>query len=186
MTILPEHLGGHADKTNLDEGALKWVIDKFKPDTFLDIGCGPGGMVELAEKHGISSFGVDGDFTLERYNPDRFLIHDFTHGPAPLHNTYDIGWSVEFVEHVYEEYIPSYIEAFKHCKVVIMTYAPPGHGGYHHVNEQTAEYWIQQFSKYGFTHQPELSLELRNSSTMGSKKKKQFVRARGMVFYNEN
>ena len=82
--MLEEHLGGHNGITHLDQGALDWLIDTFQPQTFLDVGCGPGGMVELADKNGLDSLGIDGDHTVIRYNIDRFLLHDFTLGPAPL------------------------------------------------------------------------------------------------------
>jgi len=194
---LEEHLGGHANKTNVDYGALNWAMSTFNPKTFLDIGCGPGGMVDLANSYGLESFGIDGDYTVERSNPQHFLIHDFTKGPAPLDNTYDIGWSVEFVEHVYEKYIPNYVQAFQRCKHLILSYAPIGHGGHHHVNENTEEYWINTLESYDFTYSQELTTELREVSTMGRSKKqiekkttnplklkKCFVHLRGLVFVN--
>ena len=43
---LQDHLGGHMNKTHLDKGALAWIKNKFNAKTYLDIGCGPGGMVQ--------------------------------------------------------------------------------------------------------------------------------------------
>jgi len=137
--MLENHLGGHNNKTHLDTGALAWLQETFDVKTFLDIGCGPGGMVKLANSVGLQAHGIDGDYTLERYNPSKFLIHDFTKGTAPLTQTYDVGWSVEFLEHVYEEYMPNYMHSFLQCKYVIVTYAPPGWTGHHHVNLQEEE-----------------------------------------------
>ena len=54
-----------------------------------------------------------------------------------------------------------------------MTYASPGHGG-HHVNENTEQYWIDTLQKYGFTYDPVLTNQMRNASTMGTKKKHRF------------
>jgi hypothetical protein len=45
---LPEHLGGHLNKTHVDEGALDFLIENFDIATMLDIGCGTGGMLDLA------------------------------------------------------------------------------------------------------------------------------------------
>lgn len=186
--MLEEHLGGHQGKTHLDHGALNYLKDTFNAKTYLDIGCGPGGMVELAEQIGLDSLGIDGDYTLDRYNKNRFLIHDFTEGPAPVSGTYDIGWSVEFVEHVYEKYIPNYIKAFQSCKVILMTYAPPGWEGHHHVNLQEENYWINVMKKYGLIFNQEHTKNARDKSTLnlGKKGKKAFVRNRGLVFINEN
>lgn len=184
---LQEHLGGHMNKTHLDKGAISWIKNTFNATTYLDIGCGPGGMVELAERSGFKVLGVDGDYTLQRYNPKNFLIHDYTKGPLHLDNTYDIAWSVEFLEHVYEQYMPNYMATFQCAKKVIITYAPPGWTGHHHVNLQEEDYWVKQFSKYGFKLDTELTAELRNNSTMNypKKAKKAFVRNRGLLFINE-
>jgi|TARA_B110000503_G_scaffold124508_1_gene191113 hypothetical protein len=183
--MLEEHLGGHLNKTHLDDGALNWLKDTFKAKTYLDIGCGPGGMVELAEQLGLDSHGIDGDYTLTRYNADRFTIHDFTQGSAPLTKSYDIGWSCEFVEHVYEEYIPNYVQSFQQCKVLMITYAPPGWTGHHHVNLQEEQYWIDVLAKYDLIYNKELTKQLRIHSTMNQhKKKKAFVKNRGLIFVN--
>lgn len=183
--MLEEHLGGHNGLTHLDHGALDWLIEKFEPRFYLDIGCGPGGMVELAESKGLQVQGIDGDHTIERYSPERFIIHDFTKGPAELDQQYDLGWSCEFVEHVYEKFQPNYMAAFQQCRRVAMTYAPPGHTGYHHVNLKDEKYWIDTFEKYGFVYDLELTKQLREHSTMGAKKKHQFVKNRGLIFINE-
>ena len=102
----------------------------------------------------------------------------------PITKQYDLGWSVEFVEHVYEKYIPHYIQAMQKCKYLIMTYAPPGHGGHHHVNENTEQYWIATLQKYGFTYDPVLTNQMRNASTMGTKKKHRFLQRTGLLFKN--
>ena len=183
-TDLPEHLGGHANKTHLDEGALDWAIKSFGIESYLDIGCGPGGMVELAESKNLRVLGVDGDYTLKRYSKDNFLIHDYTKGPAPVVEDYDLAWSVEFLEHVEEQYMPNYMETFQKAKYVIITYAPPGWEGHHHVNLQEEDYWIAKFEEYGFTYDEFQTKKLRTKSTMNLNKKarKAFVKNRGLFF----
>ncbi len=182
---LEKHLGGHNNLTHLDEGALQWAVSNLKIQSLLDVGCGPGGMVELANSKGVDAYGIDGDHTLERYDTSKFMIHDFTNGPALLDRTFDLAWSCEFVEHVYEDYIPNYAEAMQQCKFLIMTYAPVGATGYHHVNCNTEEYWIKTMAKYGFVHDYILTSDLRKHSTMGKKKKHQFVKRTGLLFRNE-
>ena len=178
MAILEEHLGGHQGKTNIDAGALDWIINELNPTSFLDIGCGPGGMVEHAERCGLDSFGIDGDYTLKRYNPDKFLIHDYTVGPAPLDKRFDFGWSVEFLEHVEEKYIDNYIDAFKSGKYVICTHAQPGQAGHHHVNCKPKSYWIDLFAKHGLFYSEEFTNQMKEASTMG----KPFIKRNGLFF----
>lgn len=179
---LPAHLGGHQDETHLDEGALDLLIKKFGIESYLDVGCGPGGMVELASSKGLTVLGVDGDFTLVRSNPQHFLLHDFTTGPAPVKGLWDLGWSCEFLEHVEEKYMDNYMEAFKKCKRIVVTHAFPGQGGHHHVNEQEANYWFHQFGRRGFFLDQISTDEVRNASTMAQR----YIRVSGMVFFNSN
>jgi SAM-dependent methyltransferase len=182
---LQEHLGGHNGKTHIDKGTLEWIKKNYNVKSMIDVGCGPGGMVELANNIGIDAVGIDGDYTLDRYDTSKFIIHDFTSGPAPVSKNYDLAWSVEFVEHVYEKYIPNYVQAMQKAKYLIMTYAPIGHGGYHHVNENTQEYWIDIMSKYNFKYDRRISKEMRKHSTMGEKRKHQFLKQTGLFFINE-
>lgn len=195
MNKLPKHLGGHQNKTHLDEGTLIFLKNNYKIKTMLDIGCGPGGMIELARSYGINAQGIDGDPLVERSDivKNNITIHDYTKGPSPIDKTFDFVWSCEFVEHVYEEYLPNFMEDFAKGKYILMTFAPLGKKGHHHVNCNTQEYWIDVFDKYGFNFQPEITKSIRETiSTMGSVKndkktglpkyRKAFVREHGMFF----
>ena len=175
---LPKHLGGHLNKTHIDNGSLDWAIRLFKVKSFLDIGCGPGGMVELAISKNLQSLGIDGDFTLKRFDKSKFVIHDFTQSPLVLDKDFDLCWSCEFVEHVEELYIDNYMKTFISAKNVIMTYAPPGTPGHHHVNCKPAEYWIDIFQNYNFKYDDALTNELKTHSTM----KKPFIQKNGLFF----
>lgn len=182
MTNLPEHLGGHLNKTHNDRGTLKFLADTYGIKSMLDIGCGPGGMVDLARCRGIDAYGVDGDFTL-KYPDDLkpyIILKDLTEGPAALPlDEFDLGWSVEFLEHVEEEYQDNYMQAFKACKYVIATAAPPGYPGHHHVNCRDQEYWHGVFDKYGFDYDDEVTQRIR---TKESTMQKPFMQTTGMMF----
>jgi len=189
---LPEHLGGHKNKTHLDEGALQLAVKEFNVKTMLDIGCGPAGMIKLAQSLGINAQGIDGDFTVNRPNVP-VTIHDYETGPGPLGDLeVDLVWSCEFVEHVYEEYLPNFMQDFQRGKLVFMTFAPPNTPGHHHVNCNTLEYWVDVFDRYGFDYNKKLTEQLRAASTMGRWKKnketgerfwwKAFVKDNGLAF----
>lgn len=175
---LPKHLGGHTNKTHIDEGSLTWIINSFNIKSFLDVGCGPGGMVDLADSKGIKSLGIDGDHTLKRSDPSKFLLHDYTIGPLILEETYDLCWSCEFVEHVEEKYMDNFMKTFNCSNMVAITHAPPGWPGHHHVNCQFAQYWIDVFKNYNFVYNPDYTEQLKKASTM----KKQFIQRTGLFF----
>jgi SAM-dependent methyltransferase len=188
--IMGKHLGGHCNITHLDQGAIDWAKTEFNVKSMLDVGCGPGGMTKLAYESGLDSFGIDGDPQVQTtwFDKDRFMLHDFTLGPAPVEKTYDLCWSVEFVEHVHAEYISNFVAAFQKCKVLFMTHAVPGQGGYHHVNEQPEEYWLEQIGNYGFSFSREYTNKLREVTTMNIPRTRfaPYVKLTGLVFINES
>jgi len=185
-----KHLGGHCGITHLDQGAIDWAIDEFDVKSMLDVGCGPGGMVQLGVRSGLKTHGIDGDAKIAAswFNKSMFTLHDFQDGPPPITEKYDLCWSVEFVEHVYEEYMDNYVAAFQQCKVLFMTHAVPGQGGYHHVNEQPEEYWLDKISNYGFKFSREYTNKLREVTTMNTNGGRwdPYVKLTGLVFTNEN
>lgn len=182
MTTLPSHLGGHEYETHVDEGATNYLIDNLNIKSVVDIGCGPGGMVELFKKKGLKVLGLDGDFTLERpdFIKENVVVHDFTTGPYQLDDIYDLAWTVEFVEHVDEKYMQNFIDVFKQCRYVIMTHALPGQPGHHHVNCQHAGYWLNVMEKNGFQAQPFTLQNVRAASTM----RERYIRQQSLFFKN--
>lgn len=182
---LPDHLGGHKNRTHLDHGVLDFMIKNFNVKTMLDIGCGPGGMVSLAREKGIDAYGIDGDFVVDRpgVNNEWVTIHDYQQGPSPFDKNVDMIWSCEFVEHVYEQFIPNYMYDFQRGNFVVMTYSPKN--GYHHVNVKNEQYWIDTFKNYGFQYDANMTRQIKEVSTMNAKgkySKKQFVKNNGLCF----
>lgn len=201
---LPSHLGGHENETHIDEGALKYLIDKFGIKTMIDVGCGPGGMVAKAREMGLDAYGVDGDFEVER-DPEvakYITIRDYSkravsviealanapindHESSPYANVEwsgrDLAWSVEFLEHVDAEYIYNFMGTFRDCKYVICTHALPGQPGHHHVNCREAPYWVDIFTAFGFEIDVETTNEVRNASTMAER----YMRQQSLFFRNK-
>tara|TARA_A100001011_G_C14144367_1_gene771172 strand:+ start:39 stop:788 length:750 start_codon:yes stop_codon:yes gene_type:complete len=187
------HLGGHINKTNLEFGVLNYLKNKYNIKSFLDIGCGTGGMVKLANDNNILSRGLEGDPNAIKQSevPELLKLIDFSKEKYENQlnfDNFDLGYSVEFLEHVEEKYIENYINSFKKCKYLIITAAPPKWPGYHHVNCQNHEYWIKIFNKIGFYHYPYETLMCREKSTMNSKRgnNKTFVKHRALFFINTN
>ena len=184
MDKLPEHLGGGERRCHNDVGTLQWAMKLWDIKSMVDIGCGRACVVQDAVDHGLDALGIDGDpgDLHGEYNFTRpdvpFLLHDFTEGPAPVDREFDLAWTVEFLEHVDEKYMDNYMDTIKKCKYVICTFARPGDGGHHHVNEQEPQYWIDKFDSYGFVFNRSYTKELRKASTMI----KRFIRENGLVF----
>lgn len=145
----------------------------------VDVGCGIGGMIDLANDLGISCLGVDGDIC-QKMNPN-IIIHDFSVGKLELNQRFDLGWSVEFVEHVEVKFMENFMALFEKCKYVCMTHAPKGKGGYHHVNCQDSDYWVETFRIHLFELNKDITTQIRKKSTM----RREFMRNTGMFFVNK-
>ena len=172
---VPAHLGGHLNMTWQDTVVLDYLIERFGVKTMLDIGCGPGGMLDQAAARNIEAWGIDGDVTLTH---PRIYHHDFATGPTDVscYGRIDLVWSVEFLEHVYERFIGNYMAAFDAGKVAFITHALPGQGGHHHVNEKISSYWIGVFRRYGWRLDVGATVWVRSYGAV------EFTRNTGMVF----
>jgi len=177
MNSLPNHLGGHKGRTHVDTGLIKFAKE-LGCKSMLDIGCGPGGQVYEANRLGLKVLGIDGDYTLERNNPELFAIHDFTKGKYELTDTYDFVWCCEFVEHVEKKYEDNWMSLIKSAKYSFITYSEPGKPGHHHVNCEPLDYWIKLFDRYGFR----LREDLINQSKIRSTMQREFWQQRGLIF----
>jgi len=100
-----------------------------------------------------------------------------TKGPIQL-EPFDLGWSVEFLEHVEQRFIPNFMAAFQSCLWVVCTHAPPGKKGHHHTNTQDDDYWVEVFQRNGFSFSEEETFVVRRISSM----KREFMRTTGLVF----
>jgi SAM-dependent methyltransferase len=178
---VPDHLGGHMNKTHVDEGALQFMYDFYDCRSLIDVGCGPGRQIEAAKYIGYTDVrGVDGDWSVLPKTTE-YILHDFTESAYRPFVTRDLAWCVEFLEHVEEKYMENYMPIFSAARYALITFAPPGHGGHHHVNEQNLDYWVDKFSKYDMIYNQSLTERVRAASTMA----KPFMQTRGVAFVNQ-
>lgn len=142
----PAHLGGHMHMSWIDEPVLDYLIGRYGIKSMLDVGCGLGAMIDLAQEKGLIALGIDGDPQIEH----AYVIqHDYAIYPRHMPN-FDLIWCVEFVEHVEAQYQDNYLATFNAGRVLYLTAAYPGQGGYHHVNEQPMDYWIDLLTARGW------------------------------------
>jgi len=163
---MKEHLGGCIIESDIRTWAPQvWdkLIEVYNLKTMIDVGCGSGHSTKYFINKGIESVGV------EAYMPaieasevkENIIIHDYVESEFIPDKEYDLALCCEFVEHVEEQYCHNFMETFSKCKIVAMTHAVPGQPGFHHVNCQPAEYWIDKFNEKGFSYNEEFSVLLR-------------------------
>jgi len=176
-TLYKGYLGGHNWITHTDECALKYIQETFNIETMLDVGCGPGDQIRVAKSLGISAEGVDGDPRVVNENKD-IIIHECDYTKDTFEKNVDLIWSTEFVEHVREQFQQNYMKTFSCSKYVLLTFAPPGKSGLHHVNLKPDTYWINLFEKHNFIYDFETTKIIREKSSM----EREFVRNNGLFF----
>ena len=179
--IIEGHLGGCSiggDGGTYYPIMWKYLVDTYDVKTVLDIGCGRGYSTKYFESIGCDILGIDGSTKVQEISliPEHFLLNDYETGPAlsrseikynekPLGDfIFDLCWCCEFVEHVWEEYSQNFLDDFKRCKYVAMTFAYPGQTGHHHVNENTQEYWVNKLKNNGFEYLESQTNDLREKS----------------------
>ena len=188
--IFDGHLGGcffGGDKSTYYPKMWEHLITEFGITSVLDIGCGRGFASKFFLSMGCDVASVDGSEKVREVSlvPDNFILNDYEKGSAIQDEKFELAWSCEFVEHVYEQYIPNFMSDFKRCKYVAMTFAYPGQGGHHHVNENTQEYWVDKFEQNGFRFDEVTTNVLRSMAGVEGPYVSHFGQ-RGLFFINNN
>jgi hypothetical protein len=112
------------------------------PTTMLDIGCGLGEMVYIANQMQIKAFGVDQLVDdADRYQPAEWYLHHNLQTPFSLaeHRDYSV---VDLVI----------------C--LAFTAAHPGQSGTEHLSERPANFWRDEFHYRGLNFEPEKTARL--------------------------
>lgn len=164
-----EHLGGcypEGDGNTTMEDVWGYLLVRYEVKSVLDLGCGYGHALHWFASKGLCQIkGIEGfpEAVEKSLVPGHVILHDFTTGPAPIAQPFDLCWSAEFLEHVEERYIPNYMPAFQLARRVIVTHGEPGQAGHHHVCLHTTDWWVKKFAEYGFEHDAEETALLRRT-----------------------
>jgi len=142
------------------------LADYFKPKSVIDLGCGPGIYIwPLRDDHGIEVHGVDGCPNAADYGPVE--IFDLREPYRPT-KQYDLCICLEVLEHIEAEFAQVIVDSIARCApAILVTAAPPGQGGHHHVNEQPQDYWIVRFAQAGMEYDESATHELRGIFAQG-------------------
>lgn len=128
------------------------VINVFRPQTVIDIGCATGDILRGLQEKGVWVIGIEGSKEAREFMEiDRVVYQDIRKPLECVPRQYDLAMSLEVAEHIEEEYAEQYVKNL--CALsnqILLTAAPPGQGGHGHVNCQPKEYWVDKFKEQGF------------------------------------
>jgi cyclopropane fatty-acyl-phospholipid synthase-like methyltransferase len=118
------------------------------PETFLDVGCGDGGMVVTASALGVSAFGVD---QLVENDNEIFFHHNLV-DPFQLPQPVSLVTCLEVAEHLHSSAHAVLCDTLANNLAIgsgnflVFTSAYPGQGGSAHLSERPAQYWHNEFA----------------------------------------
>ncbi len=151
----------HGPLRELEDGnrySAAFILTKlfhyYPPKSILDVGCGLGTWLEVAQQCGVSDvLGIEGDW-LDRklviIPPERIVNLDLEKS-FDLGRRFDLVISLEVGEHLSERAAAGFVASLvRHAPVVLFSAAIPFQGGHHHVNEQFLPYWSRLFDHFGY------------------------------------
>lgn len=153
MNIEYDH--SKASHTLSDPSAmLPSVFGKELPRSLLDVGCGTGTWLKVAQQLGITDvFGVDGVAIPAGQlliSSSLFRNQDLTI-PLSLGRKFDAAICFEVAEHLPEQNASTLINSLvSHSDLIIFSAGAPGQDGQNHVNCQWPEYWQKKFNESNF------------------------------------
>ncbi len=130
------------------------LFDLFKPKKLADLGCGCGIYSHLFKNKGTGVFALDGVLPPKAYSfPVDIHQQDLT---IPFENTFgnfDLTLCLEVAEHIPEPLTDIFLDnILKFSDTLVLSAAPKGQEGHHHVNEQPKRYWVKKLAEKGFAY----------------------------------
>jgi hypothetical protein len=137
------------DPHSYSPAVWQYLIGRFAVKSMLDVGAGLGHAALWFHRAGIATVGIDG----LKFNCAKSVYPlvqaDLSH--TAVYCPVDLVLCVEMVEHLEEKYLDNLLDTLCNGKIIVMTNALPGQGGYHHVNEKPTKYWIDHLAKRSCT-----------------------------------
>lgn len=178
------HLGGNmaeGDPFSFSPGVWDYVLARFAIRSVLDLGSGLGHSSEYFYRKGmrvVAAEGMKENIENAIYPTVALdLTKDFIHCPV------DFVHCQEVVEHIEEQFLVNILKSLTNGKVILLTNALPGQGGYHHVNEQPTDYWIRHLEKY---HCHVLEEDTRRIRSIAATEGARYLAATGTLYTNRN
>jgi SAM-dependent methyltransferase len=159
----------HWNNLFLDVPPFRYIAEKFRPATALDVGCGIGGYLNVLREYGASrSLGVDGlppEATM--LGEGEYLARDLSQ-PLRLGRTFDVVVCVEVAEHLDAGHEDTLLDSVAdHANgLIVFSAAEPGQPGHGHVNCRPISHWLGTWRQRGWTPSLVDTLAMRSLASL--------------------
>lgn len=156
MTIYNKNFYRTRDKRTIHAARtiLPLIFSNYKIKSVADFGCGVGTWLGVCKELGASeTLGIEGSWIDESMVSSSFKMYntDLTK-PIHLNKKYDLTISLEVAEHLPECNSDDFIISLsKSSDLILFSAAVDGQGGTGHLNEQNQSYWVEKFTRHGYT-----------------------------------
>jgi len=145
---------GNAEYLRSAELVAAAIHQVFRPKSLADLGCGCGVYGSLFGRMGIKVLSIDGVLPPSANAfPVEIIKRDLT---LPFENAwgrFDLALCLEVAEHIPEEFTDIFLRNITGFSGrLLMSAAPPGQGGRHHVNERPRRYWAEKLAGLGYAY----------------------------------
>ncbi len=145
-----------------------WIISEINPKRVVDIGCGPGHLIEDLDRKGVEILGLDYSAAAQKFLESKglaFELFDLTSSTTSIPGSpWDLAVCCEVAEHLEPHHADVFVSKLVSASnSVFLTAAVVGQGGLNHVNEQPNSYWITKFAQHGFALDENLTAKARNN-----------------------
>jgi SAM-dependent methyltransferase len=159
------------------------VVGSNERQSYLDVGCGAGGLVAQFIERGHEAEGFDGSRAAIDAAPAeiRHFLQCLRIEDAPTHadreKRHDVVVSVEVAEHLPESQADTLVRVMtaRATDWIVFSAAPPGQGGTDHINLQPYEYWLEKFHAQGWEVALAATSALRAQMAMSRAQHSQYV-----------
>ena len=129
-----------------------FLRDVFGPKSAVDFGCGLGETLRHLKDSGCDVCGIEGSESAKKISKIDIMVRDLNTSVS-LGRKYDLAISTEVAEHLPESSADQFVmNMVQHSAgAIFFTAAQPGQAGVGHINCQPKSYWVNKFSKHGFT-----------------------------------
>jgi SAM-dependent methyltransferase len=154
----------NASNVYVDLPPFRFMWDKYRPRSVLDLGCGPGAYVRA-----FSLWGSETALGVDRLPPSEVLMGRGVYSEHDLRTSVDLGRRFELVvctevlEHIDAEYEETAFQAVRrHARgLILFSAARAGQPGDGHVNTRPIEHWIERWADAGWAPDTFDSLAVR-------------------------